>query len=163
MGEYKKRSGNRSRYESPIMWADFNAKNYCRAKTFNISENGMYFVTDCAPETKANIRIKPLKYLQNENGPQVYKFYEAKVKWFRDLANMDEPLVGVGVQFLVKSQTVDGPDHLCGLCEENIPYGKIYLADDFVYLCPHCFEHFKTLPDGAIKKNIKDFLIGNVI
>ena len=163
MNAYIKRAGNRSRYEAPIMWADFNTKNYYRAKTLNISENGMYFETDYAPKTKANIRIKPLNYLHNTNGPEVYKFYEAKVKWFRDLADTDASLYGVGVQFLVKSQTIDGPDHLCSLCEENIPYGEIHSIDEFVYLCSHCFRHFKSLPNGTIKKSIKDFLIGNVI
>lgn len=163
MNTYVKRAGNRNRYEAPIMWADFNTKNYYHAKTLNISENGMYFETVCAPKMKSNICIKPLNALQNKNGLELYNFYEAKVKWFRDLADVDAPLYGVGVQFLVKSQTIDGPEHLCSLCEENIPYGAIHSIDEFVYLCSHCFKHFKSLPDGRIKKSVKDFLIGNVI
>ena len=158
-----KRADDRRSYEAPIMWADFNTENYFRAKILNSSEGGMYFETECATEPKANIRIKPLNYLPNTNGPEAYKFYEAKVKWQRNLTTTDASRYGVGVQFLVKSQTIDGPDHLCSFCEENIPYGEIHSIDEFVYLCSHCFKHYKSLPDGTIKKSIKDFLIGNVI
>lgn len=163
MNAHVKRAGNRRNYEAPIMWADFNTEKYYQAKTFNSSEGGMYFETECAPEAKTNIRIKPLNYLPNKNGPESYKFYEAKVKWHRDLTTRGTFRYGVGVQYLVKSQNVDGPDHPCSLCGENIPYGKIHSIDEFVYLCPHCFKHFESLPDGTIKKNIKDFLIGNVL
>jgi len=163
MSAYVKRAGNRSVYEAPIMWADFNTENYYPAKTFNSSEGGMYFESDYAPKTKINIRIKTLNYLPNTNGPEAYKFYEAKVKWCRDLPTTDASRYGVGVQYLVKSQNIEGTDYPCSLCGEIIPYGKIHSVEEFVYLCSHCFNHYKSLPDGMIKKSIKDFLIGNVI
>ncbi len=54
-------------------------------------------------------------------------------------------------------------EYPCSLCGEIIPYGKIHSVEEFVYLLSHCFNHYKSLPDGMIKKSIKDFLIGNVI
>jgi len=158
-----KRAGKRIRYEAPIIWGNFNTEDYYQAKTYNYSESGIYFETDYAPKANANICIKPLNYLPNTNGPEAYQFYEAKVKWYRHLSVKEVTCYGIGAQYLIKSQTIDGPDYPCSLCGENISYGKIHSIDDFVYLCSHCFKHYQLLPDGMIKKSIKDFLIGNVI
>lgn len=158
-----KRAGKRIRYEAPIIWGNFNTEDYYKAKTYNYSESGIYFETDYAPKVNSNICIKPLNYLPNTNGPEAYQFYEAKVKWCRHLSAKEVICYGIGAQYLVKSQTIDGPGHPCSLCGEIIPYGKIHSVEEFVYLCSHCFNHYKSLPDGMIKKSIKDFLIGNVI
>ena len=163
MSRYLKRVGERSGYEASIMWADFNTENYHHAKTCNCSHGGMCFETDYAPKLTTNIRIKTLNYLPNTNGPEAYKFYEAKVKWYRDLPTIDKPHYGVGVQYLIKSHKVEGPNYPCSLCGDNISYGKIHCIEEFVYLCSPCFKHYQSLPDGMIKKSVMDFLIGNVI
>jgi len=163
MSKHVKRAGKRSGYEAPIMWADFNTENYYRAKTCNCGHGGMCFETDYAPKTTTNILIKTLNYLPDTNGPEAYRFYEAKVKWCRDLATKDASRYGVGVQYLVKSQNIEGPDYPCVLCGEIIPYAKIHSVEEFMYFCSHCFNHYTSLPDGMIKNSIKNFLIGNVI
>ena len=158
-----KRVGERYRCEAQIMWADFNTENYHHAKTCNCSHGGMCFETGYAPKLTTNIRIKTLNYLPNTNGPEAYNFYEAKVKWYRDLPTKDKPHYGVGVQYLVKSQNIEGPDYQCSLCGDIIPHGKIHRVEEFVYLCLPCFKHYQSLPEGMIKKGVMDFLIGNVI
>ncbi len=163
MSGYVKRIGERSSYESPIVWADFNTENYYQGKIRNSSHGGMCFQTNLAAKTETNIRIKPLNYLPDTAGPEAFRFYEAKVKWCRDLSGAKAPLYGVGVQYLVKSQNIEGPDYPCSLCGDIIPYGKIHRVEEFVYLCLPCFKHYQSLPEGMIKKGVMDFLIGNVI
>ena len=163
MSGYIKRLGERNCYETPIIWADFNTENYCRGKTCNCSHSGMCFETDCAAKTDTNIRIKILNYLPNTNGPEAFRLYEAKVKWCQDLPVKDAPRYGIGVQYLVKSQNIEGPDYQCSLCGDIIAYGEIQRIEEFVYLCGPCFKHYQSLPDGVLKKNVMDFLIGNVI
>jgi hypothetical protein len=163
MNGHLKRMGERSCYESSIMWADFNTDSYNWGKTCNCSHGGMCFETDCAAKTETDIRIKTLNYLPNTSGPEAYRVYEAKVKWCRGLAAADAPRYGVGVQYLIKCQHIEGPDYPCSLCGDIIPYGKIHCVDRFVYLCSSCFKHYQSLPDGMTKKCVMDFLIGNVI
>ena len=163
MSGFLKRAGERSCHESPIIWADFNTENYYPGKTCNCSHGGMCFETDCAAKTETNIRIKTLNYSPNANGPEAYRIYEAKVKWCRDLPYEDKRRYGVGVQYLIKSQNIEGPDYPCSLCGDIISYGKINCVEEFVYLCSPCFKHYQSLPEGMPKKGIMDFLIGNVI
>ncbi|MGA8181134.1 MAG: PilZ domain-containing protein [Desulfobacterales bacterium] len=163
MSGHIKRVGERSCHESPIIWSDFNTENYYRGQTCNCSHGGMCFETDCAAKAETNIRIKTLNYLPDTNGPEAYRFYEAKVKWCRDLPAAEAPRYGVGVQYVVKSQNIEGPDYPCSLCGDIIPHGKIHCVEEFVYLCSSCFKHYQSLPDGMIKKGVMDFLMGNVI
>lgn len=163
MSGYVKRIGERSIYEAPIVWADFNTDNFCRGKICNSSNSGMCFETDCTAEAETNIRIKTLHYLPDTAGPEAYRFYEAKVKWCRGMPAAKIPRYGIGVQYLVKSENVEGPDHPCSLCGDIIPYGNIHCVEEFVYLCSPCFKHYRSLPEGMIKKGVMDFLIGNVI
>jgi hypothetical protein len=160
---YVERAGKRCSYEAPIMWADFNTEKYYRGRTCNCSHGGMCFETDCAAKTKTIIRIKTVNYLPSTDGPEAYKFYEAKVKWCIDLPVIDTPRYGVGVQYLVKSHNIEGPDYPCSLCGAIISCGNINCVREFVYLCPPCFNHYQSLPDGMIKESIMDILIGNVI
>lgn len=163
MAAHIKRAYLRNYYEALIMHANFNLENYCDAKTYNSSVAGMYFESNYILHQNSDICIKTGNYLPDTDGPEAYRFYRAKVRWCKDMAKGDAHLYGIGVQYLVKSHIVGGPSYSCGLCGENIPYGKIHIIDDFVYLCSGCFKQFEGLSDKMIKKSIEDFIIGNVL
>jgi hypothetical protein len=150
------------------MYANYNTEKYYRAQMYNSSVAGMYFESDNALDPGSGICIKMVSYVPDADVSEAYKFYQAKVRWCKNIAKTDASRYGVGVQYVAKSHTVCGENvcessYSCSLCGEEHPYGQIHETEDCVYLCSHCFEQLEVLPDGRIKKSIEDFLIGNVI
>ena len=158
---YTKRAHPRVYHEAPIEYANFNAEDYCGAKMHNTSVDGMYFESDSALQPESDICIRMGNDVPDR--PEDYRFYRAKVKWCKAITNVDATCYGVGVHYVVKSHMTYGPTYSCDLCGENIPYGKIHITDDFVYLCSGCFKHMEDIPDRKLKESIMDFIIGNVI
>jgi hypothetical protein len=168
MATQTKRVYSRKRYVAPIMYANYTAEKYYRAQMYNSSVAGMYFESDDALQPGAGVCIKMVNYVPETDGTEAYRFYQAKVKWCKNIAKADASYYGVGVQYVAKGHTVcEGnvceSGYSCSLCGENHPYDEIHETEDFVYLCSHCFKQLEALPDGRIKKSIDDFLIGNVI
>jgi hypothetical protein len=145
------------------MYANYTREKYYRAQMYNSSVTGMYFESDDALGRGEGICIKMVNYAPETDGPEAYRFYQAKVKWCKNIAKADASYYGVGVQYVAKGHTVCESGYSCSLCGENHPDGEIHETEDSVYLCSACFKHLEALSDGRIKKSIDDFLIGNVI
>lgn len=163
MTDYIRRDGSRESCEIPIIWTDYHSGNYHSATVCNKSDGGLYFKTQFNTRSKSDIFIKPIHYEPETNGPEEYKFFEAKVKWLKELPSMDGLHFGIGVQFLAKSHKVYEPTYQCSMCDITISYGDIHEIDDFVYLCPYCLDQYNRMPNGIIKNNLKSFMLGNVI
>ncbi len=163
MAEYVKREGSRENCEIPIIWADYHSGNYRSATICNKSYSGLYLKTQFETKSKSDIFIKPLNYQPNSEGPEAYRFYEAKVKWLKEMPEMDGPYFGVGVQYLAKSHKIYNPTYQCSMCDKQISFGDIHEIDDFVYLCSYCHDNYNSMPNGIIKSNLKNFMLGNVV
>jgi hypothetical protein len=168
MPTLKKRAHSRNAYEAPIMYTNYDTENYCPAKMYNTSLNGMYFESERALQPESDICIKMVTHLSEETEPEACKACRARVKWCQKIDKSGISCYGIGIQYLAKSHTVDGGkvhglSCTCNLCGEKVPSDEILEIEDFVYLCHSCFNYLEGLPEGQIKESIKEFLIGNVI
>jgi hypothetical protein len=168
MATHVKRAYSRKNCAAPITYAYFDTQKYYNAKIYNSSVAGMCFESDDALQPGSGVCIKMVNYVPETDGPEAYRFYQAKVKWCKNIPKADASCYKVGVQYMAKSHTVCeesvlGSSCSCGLCGENTPYGETHMTEDSVSLCSDCFKQLEALPDGRIKKSIDDFLIGNVI
>ena len=164
MKEYVKRGDFRENCEIPVVWTDYHSGNYRTATICNKSDSGVYFKTQAKVQAQSDIFIKVLNCDPNESkSSDPFLFYEAKVRWFRELKVLDGHYFGIGAQVLAKSHKVYEPVYQCSMCDKAISFGEINEIDDFVYLCPHCFEKYNCLPNGIIKNNIRNYMLGNFI
>lgn len=51
----------------------------------------------------------------------------------------------------------------CDACSNILPADKIHTFPGPIYLCPDCLEVEEGLPDGRLKTNLEQFLMGNVL
>ena len=168
MSTSNKRAYSRKTYEAPIMYTNYDTENYCPAKMYNTSLNGMYFESESSLQPESDICIKRVTHLSEEPEPEVCKACRARVKWCEKINKSGISCYGIGLQYLAKSHTVfGGKVHglgcSCDLCGEKMPSNEILEIEDHVCLCHSCFNYFEDLPEGKIKEGIKEFLIGNVI
>ena len=150
----------RWKVESPIMCAKPNSDSLIQAKMFNISEAGMYFVSDDDIVGDAEVCIwtgkKPRIATEKV---RVYEFYRSRVRWRRELENGDG--LGIGVEHIIKTTGVAGPDYYCTMCGDKIPIGKVHFENDFLYLCPSCHSSIRNC-SSECRNEILRMLEGNV-
>ena len=159
---------SRSAHEAPIVYITYDPENYYHAKMYNSSLDGVYFEAERALQPESDVCIKMLTHPSEEPGPEAFEACRAKVKWCQKRNKSGISCYGIGIQYLVESHTVDGGkvhglSRSCDLCGEKVPSEEILEIEDFVYLCPSCFNYFKELSEGRVKESIKELLIGNVI
>ena len=146
--------------ESSILFAKPNSEDLVRAKMLNISDSGMYFESGNDISGSSEVCI----WIGNEpriatGKVKIYEFYRSRIRWRRDLESGDG--LGVGVQHIVKTIGVAGPDYYCTMCGDKIPVGKVHFEKDFLYLCPSCYSAIKNFP-GDCREEILRMLEGNV-
>ena len=69
--------------------------------------------------------------------------------------------LGIGVQHISRTRGVRGPEFYCNLCGDKIPMGKVHFVEDFLYLCPLCYEEIERC-SGPGKRELLRHLEGNV-
>ena len=168
MSELQKRVHSRDALEAPIMYTNYDTENYCPAKMYNTSLNGMYFESERALQPESDICIKMVTHSSEEPGSEACKAFRARVKWCEKRNKGGISCYGIGIQYLAKSHTVyGGKVHglkcSCDLCGEKVPSEEIFELEDPVYLCSSCFNYLEDLPEGKTKESVKEFLIGNII
>lgn len=162
MAYYTERAFPRILCKTPIRYAEFNSEDFHDAIALKTSKGGVYFETREIVHPQADICIRTVDYLPDTDGPEAYSFYRAQVRWCKEIRGK-EVCCGVGVQYRATSHRDRGPTYSCGLCGRYIPYGKIQIIDDFVYLCSACRKRLRDLRDGRIKNSIVSYILGNVI
>jgi hypothetical protein len=166
MSTLQKRAYSRKTYEAPIMYINYDTENYCPAKMYNPSLNGMYFESQRALQPESDICIKSVTHLSEEPEPEVYEGCpcRARVKWCEKFNKRDIPCYGIGIQYLAESHTVDGAkvhrlSCSCDLCGEKVHSEEILEIEDFVHLCNSCFNNPK-IPDRFLILVGQDFREG---
>jgi hypothetical protein len=143
-------------------------KDVFEAVIYNTSRGGIYYEPAQAIPPESEVQIMMVNYSPTAEGPEAYRFYEAKTKWFRKLSAATTPCYGVGSQLLIKSREIDSPDmerisHACEMCGQMTPCDEIITIDDCIGLCPSCYKKFKQLSKGQAKEAIKRYLECNFI
>ena len=163
MYEYHYNQRMHSRYDlvSPIRFAKWNSEGLLPARMLNISDGGMCFESRYAIDPSSDICIwmeQPSRI--SHKGLQIYDFYRSKVLWCREIAGGDA--LGIGVFHVNKSRWAWGPEFVCSDCEEKIPLGKVHFFNDFICLCPKCYQRINMCPENC-RKEILRLLEGNVV
>ena len=138
------------------------------AVIYNSSRGGLYYEPAQAITPESKVQIMMVNYSPTAEGPDAYRFYEAKTKWFRKISAAMPPRYGVGVQLLLKSREIESLDmerinHSCEMCGQMTACDEISTIADCIGLCPSCFEHFQQLSEGQAKEAIKRYLRCNFI
>ncbi|QTA88731.1 PilZ domain-containing protein [Desulfonema magnum] len=149
------RAYSRNKEEAPIKYADLNTENYHDGKMCNISESGMYFESGNNSLRRGSEVCIKMVDSADIHSPEACDGYRAEVMWCRKISeNKTDPSYGVGVRFML---------NICDQCGKTVPYTEIQRTDDFLFLCPTCFQRLKSLPDGKLKGTLENYLMGNVI
>lgn len=151
-----------SRYdvETPIRIAKQNTENVLPANMLNISNGGMYFESSYEIDPHSNVCIWLEQKLRiSDKDIQIYDFYRSRVLWCQE--NKTRNALGVGVQHVHKCRNEWVPEFLCSVCDDPIPLGKVHFVQDFVYLCPECYQQIESC-SGKFRNEMLRFLQGNV-
>lgn len=162
------RTFSRTQYEAPIKYLDVNPNYIYMTRMHSFSDGGLYFESFQSLMPDLQINIIMTNYSPESNGPEAYRSYLAKIRWCNKLPQMDKPRYGVGVEFLEKSHArlgvEDNESHTaCDLCETATVTELVCRIDDYICLCPACFNQLEMIPAGIVKTSIMRFLYGNVI
>jgi hypothetical protein len=145
--------------ETPIKYRDFITNHYNNSKMLNFSKNGMYFEIRDPLAPESDICVLMVDYSPNAYGPEAFKSYLGTTKWCRELTNFDYGRYGIGVQLIAKSHDICSVNpqqivHPCDMCSKPTAPDEIRLVEEYVYLCPACFDKLAVLPDDAAKKSL---------
>ena len=167
MGTYPKRAP-RTSYKAPIQYFHPQSDHYFNSSMYNFSEDGLYFESIHALEPNSKMTITMQNYSPGASGPEAFQSYLAEIRWCLDRSDQSSARYGVGVRILEKTHTRSTETEVkqhqsCDLCGDEFDKASICLMDGSICLCPGCYQHLDTMPDGQIKSSIKRFLIGNVL
>jgi hypothetical protein len=163
MTQHRKRAKKRFTFEAPIVYSVYNSKEFQKAHLKNYSSDGMRIEDSIHLEPDTYISIKIIKPLPKNGAVEDFRHYRAKIKWCRCEDVLDKTVCGKGVQHVAKCSYEKAPIYYCALSGEEIPEGELRLIDDFVYLRRECYQQYTELPNGFIKKALKNYMDGNVV
>lgn len=163
-----KRGFPRVQHEAPITYLNVNQNHIFLTRMYSFSEGGLYFESFQSLVPDLHIYIIMTNYAPGSNGPEAYQSYLAKIRWCHKLPQIDTPRYGVGVEFLEKSHTRFGfreneSGHCCDLCDTDTTSELVCRIDDYICLCPPCFDYLEMISTGSVKESIMRFINGNVI
>ena len=166
---YPQRSHERSVVKIPLQYRIPDSDHLGITQLFNISEGGLYFETYRPMESSLKLEVLRTWLPEGTHTPDAYLGHEARVRWCRELQQHRRQRYGVGIQFLRETRVpscllnLEPPPYRCDLCDRKITDEIICRRDLMVFLCPPCFKHLDTMPEGTVKESIIRFLIGNVL
>lgn len=158
----------RLKYEAPIRYAKLTRDHYYESRIYNFSKGGIYFQPDSAIEPESEVGIVMENYSPGIFGPEAYRFYLVRIKWCGEISDTNYTHYGAGAEIMAKSHEVmmgefHETHYACDLCGRLMCSADLHKVEDSVFLCSCCHAHFKSIPDGHLKKCIKRFMTGNVI
>ncbi len=154
---FSNRAFHRNCCEARIMYSVYGMKErFIDAKMCNSSDGGMYFESDHDIHPGSEICIRIADYSPDIHSPEARDGYRAEVMWCRKIYKEDDAsCYGIGARFIV---------NICDKCGEKTPYTKIFRTDEFVFLCPDCFNLLEAMSgEKKIKESVANYLLGNVI
>ncbi len=101
----EKRACTRCYYEAPVTCAYFNSDRFYRARTFNHSEEGLYFESDFFLKPGASIYVRVDNCIPKTFGSsicdcgRVRSLAIAEVKWCEELHSTGGFFYGVGLKY----------------------------------------------------------------
>jgi hypothetical protein len=167
MTRQKRRKYSRRLKDIPIIYAEHNAKTYCKAVMRNNSKDGMYFETDSPIQSSTDLYIKWQDRRHEILESEPFKAYRARMKWCQQVSE-DQPMrFGIGVQYVAKSHllygiNIDNVNNPCDFCENLVTDRALHLTETGLLLCLPCLHYLESLSPIA-EKAVERFLIGNVI
>ncbi|SDT86604.1 PilZ domain-containing protein [Desulfobacula phenolica] len=163
--ERNRRFEVRKNINIPILYAKGIDDSYHKALLYNISMNGMNFVSD---KMFLNGEYFFIKIKDSSPGFESLKPYDActaQVIWCVKTDADFSYKVGVkriGKAKIVKKEAVEKSHLCCELCA-NSSIQEIVKTDESLCLCLNCFTFVSKLPCKALKKTFNRFMLGNVI
>jgi hypothetical protein len=150
-----------------IQYRTTEAENYREAVAYNFSKTGMYFEQPTIVMPQEGIHIIMSTYSPSAEGPDSFRYYLARAVWCRSIANDANPRYGCGARLLKRNRQADGINaeiiyHTCDMCGARIPCQDLRKTEEFLYLCPSCEWHLVAIPEGHLRRSIKQFVAGNV-
>jgi hypothetical protein len=168
MTAFTERTFPREHQKAHVKYAEVNVDNYYDCLMCNYSKGGMYLESLHPSPPESDICIVMQNYCPAERGPESFKAYIATVKWCEQITTAEMFRYGFGVQIYARSHkaTTNDPEvllHPCDYCHNLFTINFIHRADDYVYLCTTCLNHFQIIHNQETKDSIERMLIGNVI
>ncbi len=168
MPSFVTRTFPRTYCETPIKYGDFSTNHYNISKMLNFSKNGMYFEIRDPMAPESDICILMVDYAANAYGPEAFRSYLGTTKWCRELTSFDYGRYGIGVQLIAKSHDICGANpqqivHPCDMCNTLTAPHEIRLVEEYVYLCPACFDKLAVLQDDDARKSLAGIIWENPV
>lgn len=163
-----RRNFPRNQCEAPIQYLYMQPDHYYNSRTYNFSENGLYFESFQPLKPNSQISIVMPDYSPDASGPEAFQSYSAVIRWCQKLADKESLEFGVGVEILERSHehftNIERQKRqFCDRCDKLLTTASVCLIDGSICLCPDCFDRLDEIPEGSIKSGIKRLLDGNVL
>jgi hypothetical protein len=130
----------------------------------NFCVDGMCFLSDKYIESNNDIFIKMVQPVSEIADFGDFTFFRAKSIWCRKLNRNKKGLnFETGVQYLAKCTPQNSKVYHCALCGDPIDPEEFMQLENYIYMQKECFSQYCDLPNGELKKGLKEFMIGNVI
>ncbi len=169
MSRQERRVSQRDINEASVFINDNPFGNFSSAVLHNSSRNGMYFETSYNIQDGKDVYVKFFNKAPRVNSGEVYRKYQAKVKWCKDISSDEnKPCFGLGLHIISEEHIESTKSSVyystsCDKCGIAILSGEIYKTENLLTLCNKCCNQFKTLPNGELKSCIENYLLGNVL
>ena len=157
---YTPRMQSRYHVDVPIIFSKPDTEGFLPANMLNISDGGMCFESQYEVNLQSDVCIWLEKKLEiRQKGIPIYNFYRSRVLWRREVKKGDA--LGIGVQHVNKSLSLQIPEFSCSLCEQKINPGNVHFIKDFICLCPECYHDLEKYSKKS-RDEILRFLEGNI-
>jgi hypothetical protein len=169
MKTHQLRFHERSVIKIPLAYRTPEPDHFGITRLLNISEGGLYFETYRPMESNLNIEVFRTKLPKENQTPGAFVGHKARILWSSELHQHRRQRYGVGIQFVNEAHVpsylpnFESSSYRCDLCDQISNDEIIWRKDLYVFLCPPCFKHLDSIPDGTQKESIIRFLIGNVL
>lgn len=118
------------------------------------SSNDLYVETQSqiAPGTKVHITEEDMD--SERIFPSISGYFMASVSRVQHMQGGVQTAYGVEMKVHMSA---------CDVCSNILPADKLQAFSGSISLCPDCLDAQEGLPDGRLKTNLEQFLMGNVI
>jgi len=123
----------------PIQYRTTDIDSFSDAMLYNCSRTGMYFEPRAIVMPEESVQIIMSTYSASADGPDRYRYYQARAIWCRSIPDDTDPRYGCGARLLACSCKADGKDakvicHTCDMCSVPIPCHDLRKTEES-YIC----------------------------
>lgn len=164
-----KRACHRNKHETPVLYEKIDEEQFFESKILNFSREGLCLLSHHCLDIGDFININIVNHIPGVYGPEQYYSFLGETRWCKPIHHKNNNTsYSAGIQILAKNREMPnkhlgGEKYSCNLCGDFALPRHVTQIINCVYLCPFCCSHFKSLPQGSIKRSIERYLTGNVL